>query len=115
MARKGRVGRKGKGGPQGEREAARERGRRGKRTLGRGAAAREGREELHVRREKTKNSMATMVRELTGEDNLVGAENKNVHRRTIGRIDESKAPRRIPQRDELIGTLGFRQRCTDQK
>jgi hypothetical protein len=37
--------------------------------------------------------MATMVRELTGEDDLVGTEKKNIDwQRIVGRIDESKAP-----------------------
>jgi hypothetical protein len=45
-------------------------------------------------REKTKNSMATMVRELIGEDDLTEAERKNiVWGRIVGQIDKSKAPR----------------------
>jgi hypothetical protein len=92
-------------------------------TRGRGAAAGEGREGLHVReREKTKNSMATMVWELTGEDDLTGkddlagANKKNINwRRTVGQIDELKAPGLRSRRYEHIGTLGFQRRCTDRK
>jgi hypothetical protein len=66
------------------------RGGEGRRYWGRKRG--EGERGCMCRREKTKNSMATMVRELTGEDDLAGVERKNIDlRRTIGRNDESKA------------------------
>jgi hypothetical protein len=43
---------------------------------------------------------------LTGEDDLAGAEDKFADwGRTVGRIDESKAPERSSQRDKHNGTL----------
>jgi hypothetical protein len=127
MERNGRAGRRGKGaraatggggGSRGQVVAASRRPHGGGvPPLGKGERG------LHVwEREKTKNSMATMVRELTeeddlaGKDDLAGADKKNIDwRRTIGRIDESKAPRLRSRRYERIGTLEFHRRRTDRK
>jgi hypothetical protein len=79
------MARKGKAGPRGRGEGCHRRGARGARPpllpppRGGGAPLPGKGERVSTRgREKMKNSMATMVRELTGEDDLARAEDKFV-------------------------------------
>jgi hypothetical protein len=67
-------------------------------------------------REKRRISMHNNGGGLTREDDLAGVKDRFADcRRTIGRIDESKAPRQSSRLDGRSGTLGFCRRRTDRK
>jgi hypothetical protein len=94
---------------------------RGGEGSGKGATARErerggGRQRGCTGKTKTKNTMAIMEERLTGEEIIAGAEDKFPDwGRSVGQIDESKAPGQSSQQDERSGTLGFCWRRTDRK
>jgi hypothetical protein len=103
------------GGGRGRRCWGRERRRaRGKRR-GRGTTERVKGEEGPALMGKRKTPRCNNGGGSSEKTKFVGAEHKFTDwGRTIGWIDELKAPERSSRRDERSGTLEFHRRCTDQ-